>query len=67
MSETKAVVQTVLVQYRCNECDNGTMKPSGIILTSNPPQYPHECNSCFHKQTFLIKYPYTEYKEVKFS
>ena len=46
------------VDFRCPECQNGWMRPSGIVLTSNPPQYPHTCTSCSYKQTFGVRYPY---------
>jgi len=29
----------------CDDC-GGEMKPTGTCLTSNPAQYPHECDGC---------------------
>ena len=29
-----------------------------IILTTDPPQYPHKCNNCGCKKNYYIRYPY---------
>jgi hypothetical protein len=43
---------------KCPVCGNGWMRPTGIVLTTNPPQYPHKCNSCGYEQVYPIRYPY---------
>ena len=51
-------VQTHQVDERCPVCGNGWMRPTGIVLTSNPPQYPHKCTVCDYQQTYSARYPY---------
>lgn len=52
-------VQVNQVDERCPICKNGWMRPNGIVLTTNPPQYPHQCTSYNYQQTYSVKYPYT--------
>jgi hypothetical protein len=64
MEEIKEV-QTFQVDYRCPKCNNGYLRPSGTVLTSYPPQYPHKCNNplCDYVETFRDKsYPFTMFK-----
>ena len=66
MSETKRPVQPVRVDYKCDMpgC-TGRMRPTGATLMSNPPQYPHDCNTCGVRMTFRgVTYPYIAYEEV---
>jgi len=51
-------VESMQVDERCNQCLHGYMRPTGIVLISNPPQYPHKCNKCNHTQTYGVQYPY---------
>jgi predicted RNA-binding Zn-ribbon protein involved in translation (DUF1610 family) len=57
MSEKQTPVQTVVVDYVCDSCGEGHMLPTGITLTSNPPQYPHKCDKCGTQDVFLTRYP----------
>ena len=42
------------------------MLPTGIMLLSDPPIYPHKCNICNTSiEIREFKYPKTMYKEVK--
>lgn len=43
------------VERRC-EC-GGMYRPSGRVLLSNPPKYPHHCTRCDRKVIFDRKYP----------
>lgn len=38
----------------------GRYRPTGSTLLTNPPQYPHECNRCGHKEIFKVMFPYIE-------
>jgi transposase-like protein len=51
-------VETSQVDERCPVCGQGWMRPTGITLMSNPPQYPHKCTSCAYEQTYSVRYPY---------
>lgn len=61
--DRKTYVRTARVIRECTECWKGEMKPTGIMLASNPPQYPHECSACDHRETFRCTYPRIEYEE----
>lgn len=39
------------------------MRPAGIMLASNPPQFPHRCSKCDAEQVFTEKYPTVRYAE----
>lgn len=51
-------VQTHQVDERCPICGQGWMRPTGIVLTTDPPQYPHKCTNCNYGQTYSVSYPY---------
>jgi transposase-like protein len=55
-------VQTQQVDERCPVCGQGWMRSTGIVLTSNPPLYPHKCTSCNYQQTYSVQYPYMIYE-----
>ena len=56
--EIKTEVKTFRIELQCDECD-GIMSHNGIVLTSNPPLFPHECDKCgYRKNVRGIKYPY---------
>lgn len=61
MKETTIELKTYKVRATC-EC-GGEFLPTGIVLMTNPCQYPHKCNSCGKEETFLVQYPKIEYKE----
>ena len=51
-------VKTKQVDERCPVCHEGWMRPTGVVLTSNPPQYPHKCTKCGYEQIYQVRYPY---------
>jgi hypothetical protein len=57
-------VKVVRVDFKCPKCGIGYLRPTGTCLTTNPPQYPHNCNNhnCNYGKTFAGKtYPYIDY------
>jgi len=56
--ETKKEVKTYSIDYVCEECGDGNMRPEGHVLTTYPARYPHKCTSCGHMETFKITYPH---------
>ena len=46
MAEEKYKVQTYEVDYKCDVCSKGWYRPTGVVLTTFPAQFPHECNFC---------------------
>lgn len=67
MAETKLPVQTVQVDYTCDECGKGQMRFGGVTLTSYPPQYPHRCSECGAKKTFNVIYPHTAVEPITYT
>lgn len=58
-------VDTYLVKHFHDDCatkGGGEFLPTGMMLASNPPQYPHKCNNCGKEQTFYKRYPFIDYK-----
>jgi hypothetical protein len=65
--EVKNEVKTVRVDYLCPKCEKGFLRPTGQVLSSNPPQYPHKCNNpdCDYYETFMGKtYPYIIHENI---
>ncbi len=59
-------IQMFTDKYRCDECGEGFMERTGVVLTSNPPQYPHVCDKCGTEKTFTgIHYPCQNYREIE--
>ena len=58
MPEVKKKIDVFRLDYICDKCEKGRMRHTGLVLTSMPPQYPHECDECGHAQTFRgFSYP----------
>jgi len=66
MPEQTKPIMTVQVSYLCDTCNKGEMLPTGSILLSHPPQYPHTCNNptCDNRANFKERYPTVRYVEV---
>ncbi len=63
--EERKEVKTIRVNFKCPKCEKGFLIPTGTCLTSNPPVYPHKCNSCEYGENFSgVCYPYTEYVDL---
>lgn len=66
MALVETPVSTFHVEYQCDQCSRGLMKPYGdVAWLADPIQYQHRCTNCGHEQTFLVRYPYLAYKEQK--
>lgn len=50
--------KTYIVDMICEKCKTGVMRPTSIVLTSNPPQYPHKCNYCGNEKVYDKCYPF---------
>ena len=64
--ETRKEVKQVQVDYRCPKCKKGYLRPTGMALPCNPPEFPHKCNNstCDYMDRFLKQYPYIDYEEI---
>lgn len=65
MAEITTPAQAVVVDYQCDDCGEGKMIPTGVVLLSLPPQYPHTCNKCGKQKSFRERYPTTRIVEQK--
>ena len=62
MAEIVVEVKTLSVHMKCDKCQNGLMESDGnIVLTSEPPLYPHKCNNC----GYMENYPFTRRERQK--
>ena len=48
-----------IIEYICDKCYVGKMKPTNIALTSMPPKYEHVCPYCNSKANLDHTYPRT--------
>ena len=58
-------VISIKVQLPCEHegCAGFMESSSGMVLTSNPPQYPHRCNICgVERHITGHTFPYMEFK-----
>lgn len=62
MPEVKKAVQTFHVEYTCDMCAIGVMRPTGVSNTAYPAQYEHKCTHCNNVTTFRTAYPTVLYK-----
>ena len=53
--------RTILVDYLCDKCGIGHMRPRGFVRLGDPPHFPHSCYRCAATMTFLEKYPAVQY------
>lgn len=66
MSERLTEVKVYSVDYVCDSCGMGKMRSDGTFLSSIPAKYPHVCEKCGWKKTFVdIKYPHKKYIEAE--
>ena len=61
--EQKREVKTYVIDYTCDRCEVGKMRPSKMLMC-DPPKWVHECEDCKLQKTFSLKYPYTDYDYV---
>jgi hypothetical protein len=51
-------VESQQMDEKCPMCNKGWMRPTGIVVTGEPPQFEHACNNCGWKNTYPVRYPY---------
>lgn len=59
--EKKIKVVPFEIHQYC-EC-GGEFIPTGLVYTSYPQKYPHECNKCKKREIFEKSYPTIEYRK----
>lgn len=67
MPATEQAIEQFELDYVCDKCGIGKMRPDGICLTSSPPKYPHTCNNeeCRETINFIdVRFPTTAYRRV---
>jgi hypothetical protein len=65
MPETRTALQPVRLDYTCDDCGQGQMHGTSMVLLSSPPQYPHRCDVCGAEKTFGgASYPRVEFVDV---
>ncbi len=64
MAIVKKEAKTFQLQYICDACGVGEMRSTGIVLTSMPPKYEHECPNCGVKAQLDTHYPAMQFALV---
>jgi hypothetical protein len=64
MFENEIEVRPYKVKAWCTQCYAGEMKPTGVMLASMPPKYPHKCVECGYEENLSERYPIIRYKEL---
>ena len=64
MPELRHKCEVYRVDMKCPYCDKGYMKPTGVVLSTFPEQYPHVCDVCGYCETYYTTYPFNEYVEI---
>lgn len=58
MAEKKFEVKTYLIDFKCEACGSGFMRPTGEVKSADPILFPHICNACNVEQALFSKvYP----------
>ena len=63
MSETRTPVHPVRVDRICDDCNEGVMRPTGMVLTSCPAQYVHRCTHCDQASSYTQSYPFIDFQD----
>lgn len=64
MAKIEKPAQTFIIDELCDACSAGLMRPTGALLMSNPPKYPHRCTVCDAHKSYTVQFPYTEARAV---
>lgn len=65
MAIVKTPVAWVMEEYACDTCKVGKMTPTGMVLFSQPPLYPHRCDKCDKHLNLSQRYPNLAYRVVQ--
>jgi len=65
VAEEQHEAKVIIVDYICDVCKEGKMIPTGMVLSSYPPQYPHVCNKCGSTTNLKETYPTTRFVKVE--
>lgn len=63
MPQTYKVKYPVQVDYLCDECGEGYIRPTGMVLTTNPPWHVHRCPYCKKESREIRSYPHIEFMD----
>ena len=64
MTEVKVEIKKYKVEYWCDKCGEGLVRPTGAVIDTNPPIYPHRCSKCGEDYCFAKTYPYEKDEEI---
>ena len=57
MAEKVCDAKLIMVFQFCDKCEEGKMIPTGIVVSTNPPQYEHQCELCGNRSYYSTTYP----------
>lgn len=63
MADIKSTPAGVFIQRAyCDVCGE-ELEPEGMMLMTDPPQYPHKCTGCGAEEILQERYPKVSYRE----
>lgn len=62
MAEYKMPVRAVEVDYRCEKCSQGHMRPTGVKFLATSNRYEHRCSNCKETEVFEVNYPFIRHE-----
>ncbi len=67
MAEIEYPVLPIEVDYICDSCKKGRMRPpkNGATQATNPIKFQHECLNCGKGAFFPLHYPLLRYQPIK--
>ena len=61
MGRKQTPLRPIQIDYHCDECEHGLMRPVGHMLMTDPPQFEHKCTECGYLMVFNERYPTVRY------
>ena len=64
MAEQNFPVEILGVDYICDDCGRGQMRPEEPAMSLDPPGYRHACNACGVSRILANLYPTTGWRRA---
>jgi hypothetical protein len=62
MPEEKKPLKSFSIDYICDVCGKGHMRPTGVVYERMPPLFVHECDKCGQGMNLDHHYPYVRHE-----
>jgi transposase-like protein len=58
MAEELRNVSVQQMDMKCPRCNQGYMRPNGLIVPGHSPEFTHVCTQCAYTQNYPVRYPH---------